>query len=236
MKNIARLSLICYTLLLAACSEGMPQLFWPVEGNKPDYARGAKSAQAKGRPPLEVPPELRKEVEVPMPDEVAVNAARGDVKMSPEEKAAVAGKAVSLDTRLYDKPAAEVFSAVLDAMTALNLPVDSVDSPSGTVTTEWVRPNANTPNVYVGTLLNVFGAGPVHLRFRHIVRVFRTKDGKTELQVRTLGQQFINRHWVNKPLKRQAANELFSAIEERLGNPPKNAVPARIKPESSAAQ
>ncbi len=210
---------------LSACAD--TQMFWDLNDNKPDYVRGSKdSGQAKGHAPLEIPPELRQKVEVPMPDKVAIDAARGDVKMSKEEKEAVAGKSVSLDTRLYTVNPAKVFSAVLDAMTALNLPVESVDSPSGTITSDWIRPNANTTNSYMGAVTSMFGAGPVIIRYRFIVRVFRTQAGQSELQIRTLGQRFINRHWVNKPLKRKKANELFSAIDERIGNARLGAVPA----------
>ena len=205
----------------------MPQLFWPVDDHKPDYVRGSKSADAKSRPPLEVPPELRREVEVPMPDAVAAKAARGDAGLSEQEKAAVAGKAVSLDARLYPNAPAEVFSAALDAMTALNLPVQSVDSPSGTITTTWVRPDSNSPNSYLAAALNVVGAGPTYTRYRFVIRILRAKQ-QTMLQVRTLGQQFINRHWVNKPIQRKVSNEIFSAVEERLSKPSKSAAPARI--------
>jgi len=118
---------------------------------------------------------------------------------------------------VYDHSPAQVFSAVIDAMTALNVPVESVDSPSGTVTSAWIRFDSANVNSYVGAAMDVFGAGPVHTRHRFIVRVFRMKDGKTQLQIRTLAQQFIQRHWVNKRLKRKVANELFSAVEERIG-------------------
>ncbi|MDQ6987004.1 MAG: outer membrane protein assembly factor BamC [Mariprofundaceae bacterium] len=205
-------------------------MIWKVDDNKPDYARGSQdSSQAKGRPPLEVPPELRRDVEVPMPDEVAVNAARGDVKMTKEEKAAIAGKAVSLDTRLYDVSPAKVFSTALDSMTALNMPVQSVDSPSGTITTDWIRKGTAT---YMSAAMNVFGGGQVPTRYRFIVRVFRTPDGKSELQVRTLGQKYENRHWVHAAIKRKVVNELFSAVEERLALPS----PASTPPESMSSE
>jgi len=229
MKRTSLFSIMLCMFFLTACSS-VPQLLWKVDDDKPDYARGSNdNSQATGRAPLDVPPELRQKVEVPMPDKVAINAARGDVKMSKDEKEAIAGKAVSLDTRLYDASAAVVFSAVLDSMTAINLPVQSVDSPSGTITTDWVRPNANTPNAYLGAVSGMFGGGPVVIRYRFIVRIFRTQTGQTELQVRTLGQQIINKHWVNKPLNRKKANDLFSAIEERIGSARTNIDPASIK-------
>ena len=216
MKRLTLVSLFAASAMLAACS-GMPKLFWEVdEGkNQPDYARGASadSGQAEGRPPLTVPPELRNEVRVPMPDQVATREA-----MPEHTKQLVAGKAVRLDTRLYPEPPATVFSAVIDAMTALNLPVDSVDSPSGTITTEWVRPDVNTPNSYLASVMNIVGAGPVYTRYRYVVRVLRARNGQTMLQVRTLGQQFINRHWVNKELKPKLAADLFGAVEERLAS------------------
>jgi len=228
MKQYLLLFLTLSSLSLSACSDG-PKMLWAVDDNKPDYARGSDAGpDAKGRAPLDIPPELRNEMSVPMPDQVAVDAARGDVKMSVEEKKAVAGKAVSLDTRLYANTAADVFSNVIDAMTALNMPVESVDSPSGTITTAWVRKNASKQGGYMSAAMNVFGGGPQATRYRFIVRVFRMADGQTQMQIRTLGQQFINRHWVFKQLKRKVANELFSAVEERLAPlADKPAVPAQ---------
>jgi len=209
--------LICL-VFLSAC-ENAPKMFWSMDEGKPDYARGEKGASADSRAPLDVPPQLREELSVPMPDKVAVDAARGDVKMSPEEKAAVAGKAVSLDTRLYPKTASQVFSAVVDAMTSLNLPVESVDSPSGTITSAWVRKDASEASSYLGAAMNAFGMGtPLAIRYRFIVRVFRMQDGQTQLQIRTLGQVYTNRHWVYREIKRKVADEVFAATEERLGD------------------
>ncbi len=199
---------------------GLPNInnmFYPVESDKPDYARGSKdNPRVEGRAPLDVPPELRNEVSVPMPDKVAAEAAKAGMRTGKINKAMVAGKAVALDVREYDRTPAQVFSAVIDAMTALNMPVDSVDSPSGTVTTTWVRHDSSNANAYVGSVMNVFGAGPTHTRYRFIVRVLRTRQAKTRLEIRTLGQEFTNRHWVNKPIKRKVSNELFTAVEERL--------------------
>jgi len=217
MKRIVTLTLytstILSTLFLAGCQgANMPQMFWSND-NRPDYARGnGAHAQGQSRVPLNVPPELRKDIEVPMPDQVAVDVAKGDRAT----KSAVAGKAVALNTRTYAKSPAQIFSATIDAMTALNMPVQSVDSPSGVITSDWIRPNANSQNMYVGVITSMIGAGPVHLRYRFIVRVFRLKNGKSELQIRTLGQQFISGHWVNKPIKKKVYLELFSAVEERL--------------------
>jgi len=222
-------SAILSTLLLTGCQGGgMPKMFWSAD-DKPAYAQGRSShAQGESRAPLDVPPELRKELEVPMPDQVASDVARGDALINKESKAAVAGKAVALNSRRYDQTASQMFSAIIDAMTALNLPVQSVDSPSGVITTDWIRPNANSSNSYMGVLTSMVGAGPVHLRYRFVARVFRTNDGQTELQIRTLSQQFLNAHWINKPIERKVSLELFDAVEERL--PQKNQ--AQVIPES----
>jgi len=222
MKRHARFLPLMFLMFLAGC-QNMPQLFWPADDDKPDYARstGGVTGRAESRAPLDVPPELRKEIEVPMPDQVATGTA-----MPEQARKLIAGKAVRLDARLYPRKPAQVFSAVVDAMTALNLPVESVDSPSGTITTTWIHPNANSVNSYFGAMMNIVGAGPVATRYRYVVRVLRAKGGQTMLQVRTLGQQFINRHWVNKPLKKKLANDLFSAVEERLG-----ALPPETQPE-----
>jgi len=221
MKRLITLSFVTFsiisTLLLTGCQGiGGPKLFWSAD-DKPAYAKGGiGNAQGKSRTPLDVPPELRKELEVPMPSQIASDIAKGDALINKESKAAVAGKAVSLDTRLYDQSASQMFSAIIDAMTALNMPVQSVDSPSGVVTTDWIRPNANSSNSYMGVLTSMVGRGPVHMRYRFVTRVFRTRDGQTELQIRTLGQQFLNAHWINKPIKRKLSLELFDAVEERL--------------------
>ena len=220
MKRFALIMTMLAASSITSGCVGLPSfnnMFYPVESDKPDYDRGSRdNPRAAGRPPLDVPPELRNEVSVPMPDKVATEAAQGGAGLSEKDKKAIAGNAVSLDARVYDQSAAKVFSSVIDAMTALNMPVASVDSPSGTITTAWVRHDSNNTNAYIGAAMDVFGAGPVHTRYRFIVRVFRTKDGKTQLQIRTLGQQFISRHWVNKPIKRKVAKELFAAVEERL--------------------
>jgi len=218
MKSTNVLSLILCIAFLSACSEA-PKMFWSDDDSKPDYARAGKDAGAsESRVPLDVPPALREEISVPMPDKVAVAAARGDVKMTAEEKEAVAGKAVSLDTRLYQKTAPEVFSSVVDAMTSMNLPVESVDSPSGTITSAWVRKDASEATSYLGAAMNAFGMGtPLAIRYRFIVRVYRMPDARTQLQIRTLGQVYTNRHWVYKEIKRKVADEVFSATEERLG-------------------
>ena len=216
-RTALSLILILSTLALAACSD-MPKLFWSEkEGAKPDTADQA--AAAPSQQPLVVPPDLRGQVSVPIPDKVASDQPAQVQQAAKRDDANVAGTAVALDTRVYNQDVATVFSSVVDAMTALNMPVMSVDSPSGTITTDWVRKDASNPNLFT-PIVNMFGAGgPDFERYRFVVRVLRltTPDGvKTQLEIRMLGQVFENRHWVNKQVKYKASNDLFSAVEDQL--------------------
>jgi len=214
------LSLLLSTLILASCSS-MPKMFWSEnEGkNNQTIGPGGDDAKTPSRPPLVVPPDLRGQVSVPMPDKVAASETPAMQKAKAKEKAEVAGTAVALDSRVYDQDTATVFSSVVDAMTALNMPVQSVDSPSGTITTDWVRKDASSPNVFT-PVLNLFGgAESSFTRYRFVVRVLRLdtpKGVKTQLEIRTLGQVFQNSHWVNKPVKEKVSNDLFSAVGDQL--------------------
>jgi uncharacterized lipoprotein len=212
------LSLLFSTLLLASCAH-MPQLFWSENsGSGSSQVDASGDATAPSRPPLIVPPDLRGQVSVPMPDKVASDESPAMKDAQSKEKAEVAGTAVALDARVYDQDVATLFSAVVDAMTALNMPVQSVDSPSGTITTDWVRKDANSANVF-SPVMSMFGAGPTYERYRFVVRVLRlnTPEGvKSELEVRALGQSFENSHWVNKPIKEKVSNDLFSAVGDQL--------------------
>jgi len=188
----------------------MPKLFWSADDDTPAYAQGKNdSIQADSRMPLDVPPDLQDEVKVPAAERPLSSAGIRD-------KATVAGKAVSLNARVYNVQVKRAFSAAVDAMTALDLPVQSVDSPSGTITTEWVRRDSGRLIPVLSNALSMFGAGPTHTRYRFVVRVFRLDGGGSRIEIRTLGQQYINRHWVNRALKRTAVKEIFSAIEQRL--------------------
>lgn len=213
LKHRLLLPILSLPLWLAAC--GDRPLIYGHEDEKPAYEQGsAGTVQAESRAPLDVPPDLRGELEVPMPESIAVQGeGQGGARI---EKEAVAGKAVSLDARVYEAMPDKVFSAVVDAMTALNLPVASVDSPSGTVTTEWIRQGADNPNIAASALDSLFGGGPSIFRYRYVVRVLRQGEKQTQLQIRTLGQAFISRHWVNKPIRRKVSADLFAAVEEQL--------------------
>jgi len=193
-------------LLLVSC--GRP-LIYPNESKTADGKPTVAEAEAKSKDRLEVPPDLRGKIEVP--ESSAKQSREADAPDSTNED--VAGEAVSLNARVYSRPASNVFSAVVDAMTALNKPVQSVDSGSGTITTDWVRSDSDNPNVIMGSL---FGGGTAHTRYRYVVRVFDEGEAQTRLEIRTLGQAFINRHWVNKQLKRDVSEELFDATEGQL--------------------
>jgi len=199
--------------LLTGCSGGMPKLFWSGDEG---VGKPASQTQIKSevRPVLDVPPSLRGQISVPDAESVATQKT-----MSERYKKTIAGKAVALDVREYDVAVGSVFSAVVDAMTALNLPVQSVDSASGTVTTDWIRKDADSSSI-MSTFNSLTGSGVQATRHRFVVRVLRNTadDGKqaSHLEVRSMAQVFQNKHWTNKKLKRQFADELFSAVEERL--------------------
>lgn len=197
------------SIFLTACAD-QPLIMWH-DDDKPAYAKGSPSTgKTVSREPLDVPPELRAELELPAAEKVA---SRADEKVLPKKyQEAVAGKAVSLDARDYKLTPAEVFSAVIDAMTSLNIPVESVDSPSGIVTSDWIRRGAHSVGIFGGNTGNV-------TRHRFMVRVYRAKlEDKlmTRLEVRVLGQVVRDRRWVNQPFKRKVSEELFTAVDEQL--------------------
>jgi uncharacterized lipoprotein len=187
---------ILLVIPLSACSERPLIYFHDDEKNsRQDVSGTYGGGEVAPREPLDVPPELRDEVSLPS------DSSSNQLPVKEKEYvSSVAGKAVALDARLYNRPSADVFSAVVDAMTALNLPVQSVDSMSGTITTDWVRKGSDNPNFMAGALGGIFGGGPTFTRYRFVVRIF-PEDSQTRLEIRTLAQAFINKHWVNKPLK-----------------------------------
>ncbi len=231
MKQIMQSFLLYSTLLALSACASIPRMFWDTDGNgQPAYARGSSNnSGAESRPLLEVPPELRAELEVPETADTGKNT--GDVNIIPKQyRKTVAGKAVALHARLYDARPERLFSAVVDAMTALNMPVDSVDSPSGVITTEWIRRSSARSGgmLNLDILGDMFGgsAKKAH-RYRFIVRIFKLNADaklKSRLEVRLLSQVLINRHWVNRPIKNKPALKLFSTVEKQLG---------RTQPQSS---
>ncbi len=199
-NNSAVWYLLLAGFMLTACAEKSFSLW---EDDEPVSVQGSGKAQSIAS--QDELPSLRGEASVPLPDQVAMKA-QGVVIDK-----AFTGKAVSLDTRIYYASAGRVFSSVIDAMTALNIPVQRVDSPTGIITTEWIWKNADSQSIRLTE-------GRVEaIRHRFNVRVFRLKgSGKTQLEIRTLGQTRIEKNWVNRPLKRKVGEELFSAVEEQL--------------------
>jgi len=215
---------------------------WGVDegtSNQPAYAQdGGGSSGTAHRAPLDVPPELRAELEIPSSESIAT--VRDEKNMPKTYHKAVAGKYVSLDAKVYDVTAGQVFSSAIDAMTALNLPVQSVDSPSGTLTTDWIRKgNGKSNAVSMFTSMFDFGGGPVIVRYRYVVRVLRAtieEHEQARLEIRTIGQVFQNKQWKNSQLKRKVADDLFSAFEEQLAHAQAHAPkPAPVSATPSAA-
>ncbi len=217
MTPISRYLLLPFLLLLLSACSGMPKLFWDVEegtGTGPAYTKSTAidGAGDKPRVPLDVPPELRDDLELPAGEQT--QASPDSAHVPAQYRKAVAGKAVALDARLYDIPPSQLFSVAVDAMTSLNLPVASVDSPSGIVTSDWIKKSA--PNYSQG-LASLFSNTENVVRYRYIVRVFRVDETRSRLEVRVLNQQYLNRHWVNKPAHSKYIPELFAAVDKQPG-------------------
>lgn len=213
MKRMIRSLLAFAITLLAACSSNPISSIIGTNEPKPSAAYEANDKA------LQIPPELQGEVSVPEPEQIAIKDEDGNIITSVESNDKTEGAIAGLDARIYDLPAGRVMSAVIDAMTSLNLPVESVDSPSGTITTDWTRQDANSLSTFVPVTGFLGNDGVMGVRYRFVVRVLRQSiDGvaKTRLEVRTIAQAFKNRHWVNTPLKRKVSEELFSSTEERL--------------------
>ncbi len=213
--------MIKYTTLLmilfttSACANR--QMFWDVDdksGSQPSIFGTKSTPVAENRAPLELPPELRADIELPMANAVSSNSSNEAV--SEKYRQAVTGKKVALDARVYDAAADQTFSAVVDAMTSLSMPVDSVDSASGIVTTDWIRKGAYNNNL-IG---NLIGSSGKLTRHRYVVRVFRVKNEQqpqSRLEVRTLLQGYTNGHWVNTAMNKKHAEAFFVTVEEQLG-------------------
>jgi len=202
--------------VLAGCSKDT-KLFWDLdEGRKqPAYARGAaKEASAPSRPPLDVPPVLRTEIALPHPERIGGEAEKG---LPARYRRLVAGEAVRLDARFYPGLSPDrLFSALIDAMTMLNLPIAGVDSAAGVITTDWVRKGKQSTVILFG-----FSTSKL-VRYRFVARIYRARssDGRigAQLELRTIGQVFDG-GWKNAPIRQKPIRELFAALDERLNAP-----------------
>jgi len=206
-------------MMLTACSGKTFSLFGDNELENAQVAGDSGMAQAPDSQGEMSHP--RGDASVPLPGQVAVKEHIAGIDQ------AIAGEKATLDTRIYDDSASRVFSSVVDALTALNMPIQRVNSSSGLITTDWIWQNANTVNVALsnGRMQTV--------RYRFFVRLARRpSSGKVQLEIRTLGQTRIDKEWVTGPLKRKVSEELFSAVEEQLARhgPKKMGQGAVIRP------
>jgi len=212
--NVVIISAAAVAVLgLAGCVSKDTKFFWATgDGGKASTVE--KKVVAESRPPLDIPPGLLGKVDMPHAEQIAV------VKTMPKRiSKKISGKQVALDAKIYERSTADVFSAVLDAMTGLNLPVQSVDSASGTITTDWVRKNSKSANY----LSIIGGSGVMAVRYRFVTRVLNQSmkaDGGektvTRFEIHTVAQAYKNNHWSNTKLARRFAKELFSRIDENL--------------------
>lgn len=201
-------------LALSGCVNKDTKFLWASgEGGKTSTVE--KKVVVDSRPPLDVPPSLLGKINMPHAEQIAV------VKAMPKRiSKKISGKQVALDTKIYERSTAVVFSAVLDAMTGLNLPVQSVDSASGTITTDWVRQRSKSTNY----LSVIGGSGVLAVRYRFVTRVLnqsmKAEDGVdktvTRFEIHTVAQAYQNNHWSNTRLARRFSKELFSRVGENL--------------------
>ncbi|MDQ6973269.1 MAG: outer membrane protein assembly factor BamC [Mariprofundaceae bacterium] len=201
-------------LALSGCVNKDTKLLWGMgEGGKASTVE--KTVATESRPPLDIPPSLLGKVSMPQAKQIVV------VKTMPKRIVKeISGKQVSLDAKVYEKPVFDVFSAVLDAMTGLNLPVQSVDSASGTITTDWVRQRSKSASY--SSILG--GNGVMAVRYRFVTRVLKqSMKGEngvdktvTRFEIHTLAQAYKNNHWSNTRLARRFSKELFSRVDENL--------------------
>jgi hypothetical protein len=224
MSQIVRYLLLCSILLMVSACNGMPKLFWDTDEGRyeSDIASTPPSSPGTEPPTLsdDIAPELHANRQLPMAGDIGITASAG--KLPEKYRQLLASQTPALDTRIYGQTIAKVFSAAVDAMTSLNIPVESVDSPNGVVISDWVRKGEN--NLTMPSIKS-------YTRHRFIVYIYRTgrkSGGITGMEVRVLGQIFHNRHWINSPIKRKLSEELFTAVDEQLVRMKATALPLEI--------
>jgi len=199
---------------LTGCISKDTKIFWSNdEGGK--TSKVEKKLSVDSRPSLDIPPSLLGKVALPHAEQVAT------VKDAPKPVAlAISGKQVALNAKIYEKTTSEVFSAVLDAMTGLKLPVQAVDSASGTLTTDWVRKQVKS-----GLSSSIMGGNNIfNVRYRFVTRVLNqtlksdagSEKHVTRFEIHTIAQGYKDRKWSNIKLTRRFSNELFSRVDENL--------------------
>jgi hypothetical protein len=204
----------------------MPKLFWDTDEDRyeSDIASGSPPQSVPGtEPPTlsdDIAPELHANRQLPMAGDIGITASAG--RLPEKYRQLLVSQTSTLNTRTYGQPIAEIFSAAVDAMTSLNIPVESVDSPNGVVISDWIRKGEN--NLSMPSIKS-------YTRHRFIVYIYRTgkKSGNiTGMEVHVLGQTFHNRHWINSPIKRKVSEELFTAVDEQLARMKATALPLEI--------
>ena len=203
MRDTMRGLLVATLLLsLTACS-GVPKLLW---GTGDDQEQQQEAGQAGGGSHSQVAtsPEARADYEMPAVKYVGSQTGQMPAKYS----AMLQDKAVTLDARPFNAPSSKLFSAVVDAMLSLNIPVDVVDSPNGIITSDWVRKGENDP-AFQPSIVGF-------TRHSFIVRVVADAVAGSTLEVHTIGQEYDRNQWTDRPLKRNMSEELFSAVDELL--------------------
>ncbi len=199
-------------IALTACAMKMPTLW-----SDSDSSRGEKATSVSGDRQNALP-EGRAAASVPLPGLIATKP--------PGLDKVFAGRMVAVDSRIYDASVDRVFSAVIDAMTALNIPVKHVDSPGGTISTDWVFQNADS------TTITLEAGKRVTIRYRFYVRVLPVQGTGIRLEIRTLAQQRIRDDWTPIRFKRKVSTELFDAVRDQLARlaPKKHDQGALIRP------
>ena len=205
MKRIVHSFLLSILILaLSACS-GMPQLFWNDDGQNPQASDSEASVgEGRAHAPVKVSKEAGEAYELPAAEGVAT---RADGPLPERYGKLLEDRAVTMDSHPFDAQRGKLFSAVVDAMYALNIPVDTVDSSNGVITSDWVRQGDNNPNFTPSLFHNT--------RHRFVIRVNEV-GGKSNLEVHVIGQEYEGRQWVDQPLKRKVSKELFDAVGEQL--------------------
>jgi len=204
MKNPIRVVLIAAVVLMFSACSGMPQLFWDADGSQSPQQKSGEEVNNTSAQTVVVSSEAHAEYEMPFAGQVA-----GQSGPMPEKyKNMLAGRAVTLDVRSFNALPGRVLSSVVDAMFSLNIPVDVVDSPSGIITSDWVREGEDDPSFQP----SIVG----FTRHSFVLRVVPAAEGDSNLEVHVIGQEYERNQWADRPLKRRVSEELFSAVDELL--------------------
>jgi len=216
MNYFVRYLLLSLLLFMFSACSGGPKLFWTVDEERAGSVASPAGVATADVEPDQAPPVSDykpAERELPIPRGIG---AEGD-KLPEKYRKLLAGNAFALVERTYGQSVADLFSASIDAMTSLNVAIESVDSSNGVITSDWVREGENNPNRQATTGLK---GGVVLTRHYYILHTYtvQTESGASQakLELRVLGQAFEGGQWVSRALRRDVSEELFTAVEEQL--------------------